>query len=989
MGTVATIAAGAPFLEVLAARLLEEGEERLADTLLLLPSRRACLAAHEAFLRVAEGRTLLLPRLLPIGEPDEAELLLDPELELELPPVLPPLRRRLLLTRLLLARDGTSHEQAIRMAGELEALLDELQNEDVALHRLDGLVPEDFAEHWQRTLRFLAILREAWPRLLAVEGKVEPAERRRRLLDALAQRWTRHPPDRPVVAAGVTGTIPAVARLLRVIARLPRGLVVLPGLDRELAPAERAGLGPAHPQWPLLQLLDRLAVTPEEVVELAPAEEDALAVMRAGRAALWRRVMRTPPRERAGPSVDEAALPATVLDGFELVEAPDLGSEATALAIRLREALETPGRRAVLVTADRHLARRVAAELRRWAIEVDDSAGTPLDQTPPGTFLLSTARLLLEDAPPVPLLAALQHPLAQGGLGRREFRRRVRALERALLRGPRIAGGLVGLLSALRAVPGARWTGPVEQAELAAWLEGLVDASEPVRALASRTMVDPVLLLDAHLCFVEWLARDENGDPRELWAEEAGEAAAAFLAELREALPVLGPLPASAWTPLLAVLMAGRAVRRRAPGHPRLAILGPIESRLVAADLVCVGGLVEGSWPRTLASGPWLNRRMRGAIGLPPIEQAIAIAAHDLVQAASGPAVVLSRAEKDEAGAPRTSSRWLVRLEAVLARERLRERVRPMPERAGWPARLDEPSGLWPRPVARPAPCPPAAVRPRELSVSEVRELLRDPYRLYARRILALQPLDPIDADPGAAERGTLLHAILADWVDRFPDRLPEQVAEALVETGRAWFERERHHPQVVALWWPRFAQLAAALAAWERERRQEVERIWGELRGAVTVAGPNGPFTISARADRIEIGKDGRLAILDYKSGVLPDPKDVRSGREPQLVLEAWIAAEGGFPRVPQTMPDELVFLSLRPSAAPSPSPELRRIDGVADLVARAREGVLRLLAHFALPTTPYRPIPRPEVARGDDPFEHLARTAEWWGSEGPGEQG
>ncbi|MDW8370930.1 MAG: double-strand break repair protein AddB, partial [Geminicoccaceae bacterium] len=615
VGTVATIAAGAPFLDVLAARLLDEGEDRLADTLLLLPSRRACLAAREAFLRVAEGRTLLLPRLLPIGEPDEAELLLDPELELELPPVLPPLRRRLLLTRLLLARDGTSHEQAIRMAGELEALLDELQNEGVALDRLDGLVPEDFAEHWQRTLRFLGILREAWPRLLALAGKLEPAERRRRLLEALAQRWTQRPPDRPVVAAGVTGTIPAVARLLGVIAGLPRGLVVLPGLDRGLAPAERADLGPAHPQWPLLRLLDRLAVAPEDVVELAPGEEGRLAA----RAALWRRVMRTPPRDRAAALAEEPPLPAAALDGFELVEAPDLGTEATALAIRLREALETPGRRAVLVTADRHLARRVAAELRRWAIEVDDSAGTPLDQTPPGTFLLLTARVLLDEAPPVPLLAALQHPLAQGGLGRREFRRRVRALERALLRGPRIAGGLPGLLAALRELPEQGWAVPVPKPELAAWLEELVEAAAPARALALAGAVEPVAILDAHLRFAEWLARDEQGHPRELWAEEAGEAAAAFLAELREALPELGPLPASAWTPLLAVLMASRAVRRRAPGHPRLAVLGPLESRLVAADLVCLGGLVEGAWPGPLASGPWLNRKMRAALGLPPL----------------------------------------------------------------------------------------------------------------------------------------------------------------------------------------------------------------------------------------------------------------------------------------------------------------------------------------------------------------------------------
>lgn len=982
MGTVATIAAGEPFLEVLAAYLLEQDEARLAETLLLLPSRRACLAARAAFLRIAGGRPLLLPRLLPIGEPDEAELVLDPEVELELPPVLPPLRRRLLLTRLLIGREETSHEQAIRLAGELEALLDELQNEEVGLDRLETLVPEEFAEHWQRTLRFLSILRETLPEILAREGRIEPAERRRRLLDAVAAKWRRRPPDRPIVAAGVTGTIPAVARLLGVVAGLPEGLVVLPGLDRELTAAERAALSPTHPQWVLHRLLERLDVRPEDVVELAGSGPDGRAASRAGRAALWRRVFRTPTGDAEAAPARES-LPSAALEGLELVEARDLGEEALALAIRLREALETPERRAVLVTADRNLARRVAAELARWGIAVDDSAGTPLDQTPPGTFLLLTARMLVEEAPPVALLAALGHPLAQGGLGRRELRRRVRALERAVLRGPRTAGGLVGLMKALRDLPEERWAVPVAKAELVGWFETIVRASEPARALAAGTRVDPLALFEAHLAFAEWLARDEAGEPGELWAAEAGEAAASFVLELREALPVLGPIPPVAWPALLAVLMAGRAVRRRAPGHPRLAILGPLESRLVGADLVALGGLVEGVWPGTVVSGPWLDRRMRASLGLPPVEQAIGIAAHDFVQAASGPAVVLSRAHKDEAGTPRAPSRWLVRLEAVSARARARDRIRQAAARAAWAVRLDEPVGTWPHPAPRPMPRPPAEIRPREYWVSDIRDLLRDPYRLYARRILALEPLEPIDAEPDAAERGVLLHRVLAEWARRYDDVLPDNIVEALRAIGADRFAAETHRPQVRALWWPRFERLTEALARWESERRREVARIRAELVGELTLDGPAGPFRIRARADRIELGRDGRLAIVDYKSGTLPGKREVESGREPQLVLEAWIAAEGGFPDVPARLAEELVYLSLRTSGTLDPTNEVRRFANTDELVRAARDGVSRLLAHFAEPSTPFRPIPRPEIARGDDPFDHLARTAEWWGTE------
>ncbi len=985
MAGVATIAAGEPFLEVLARWLLERGEEALGRTLLLLPTRRACLAARAAFLKVAGGRTLLLPRLAPVGEPDEAELVVDPELALDLPPALAPLRRRLLLTRLVLARDPLPLEQAIRVAGELEALLDELQTEEVGLDRLDRIVPEELAEHWQRILRFLSILREAWPALLAEEGALEPIERRRRLLDALAARWTARPPDRPVIAAGITGSVPAVARLLAVVARLPQGLVVLPGLDRELSAAERAALGPAHPQAILVRTLDRLGASLEEVGELGTATRAAVSAHGTARAALWRRVVHTP-GPRATPA-DEPPLPEAALDGLELVEARDPGEEATAIAVRLREVLETPERRAILVTADRNLARRVAAELTRWGIEVDDSAGTPLDQTPPGTFLLLTARLLVEDASPVALLAALRHPLAQGGRGRREFRRRVRALERALLRGPRVAGGLPGLLRALHDLPEDRWAVPVAKAELSAWLEELSRAAEPARALAAASEAEPVALLDAHLGFAEWLARDEAGRIDELWAREAGEAARSFVVELRDALPVLERVPATAWPALLAVLMAGRAVRRRAPGHPRLAILGPLESRLQTADLVWVGGLAEGVWPATVQSGPWLNRKMREALGLPPVEQAIGIAALDLVHAASAPAVVLSRALKDETGAPRTASRWLVRLQATTARAGLRERLRAGTAALAWAARLDEPAGAWPRPAPRPAPRPPARARPRELWVSDLRELLRDPYRHYARRILGLEPLAPIDAEPGGAERGILLHEILAEWARLGADRLPDNLVAALREIGRRRFAAEAHHPQVLALWWPRFERVAVALAEWQARRLAEVARVWAELEGAIRLDGPAGPFRIRARADRIEIGRDGRLSILDFKSGRLPDKRDVEGGREPQLALEAWIAAEGGFPEVPAGLPAELLLVPLS-GREPGPDPvDLAAALDPGGLVEQARAGISRLLAHFADPTTAYRPIPRPEIARGDDPFDHLARTAEWWGAEAAGE--
>ena len=446
MTRIRTIDADRPFLPALVDGLLARDREGLADTLVLLPSRRACLAAREAFARASHGRPLLLPRLIPVGEPDEGELALDSAIELTLPPAIGTIRRRLLLTRLILARDpDMAHEQAVRLAAELARFLDELHHEEAQLDRLDGLVPEALAEHWQESLVFLQLLRTAWPAILADEGLLDAALRRRLLLDSLAEKWRRNPPAVPVVAAGITGTIPAVARLLAVVAELPRGEVVLQALDLALEPVAWEQVGPAHPQFALKSLL-RLMGSYRDAAQ--PWSGSLPTAGQTARMALWSDAFR--PAETTDAWRRERPWIAAGVAGVELEEAPDPAAEAIRIALRLREALEAPGKRAALVTTNRGLGRRVAAELQRWGVQVDDSAGVPLDQSPPGSFLLLSAQMAAADASPIHILSTLKHPLAAGGIERGAFRRLVRLLERLALRGIRPAGGLDGLVSRTR-----------------------------------------------------------------------------------------------------------------------------------------------------------------------------------------------------------------------------------------------------------------------------------------------------------------------------------------------------------------------------------------------------------------------------------------------------------------------------------------------------------------------------------------------------------
>src|SRR5919106_1901665 len=466
MPQVQTIPATVPFVDALAAGLLAEaadGAFALQDVLVLLPTRRACRTLRDAFLRRSGARALLLPRIQPIGEMDADELLLDGTIDAALPPVINPLRRQLLLARLLEPAAGHL-DHALRLAEELCRLLDELQTERVPLAAIGRVVPEHLAAYWQQTRAILEILASRWPEVLAAEGAIEPAERRHLVLSALAERWSTTPPDQRIVAAGSTGSIPATRTLLQVIARLPRGTVVLPGLDQDMDDPSWDCLEPGHPQHGLKQLLaalgcERRAVTTWRAPGTGPGAE--------ARGRLIAEVMR--PAATIAAWQHLAPPPADALAGLCLEEHPDLATEALALALRMRAVLEHPARTAALITPDRYLARRVAAELRRWQIEVDDSAGTPLDQTPPGAFLLLTARLVTGGVEPVTLLATLKHPLARGGMSPAAFRHLVRELELACLRGPRLSGGFPGVLAELR---GARLE-PGRRARLTAWVSDL------------------------------------------------------------------------------------------------------------------------------------------------------------------------------------------------------------------------------------------------------------------------------------------------------------------------------------------------------------------------------------------------------------------------------------------------------------------------------------------------------------------------------------
>ncbi|MGB0749860.1 MAG: double-strand break repair protein AddB, partial [Magnetospiraceae bacterium] len=691
--TVYSIPAGTAFVDALAAGLMDGTDgapDALADHIILLPTRRGRRALSEAFLRQTAGKAVLLPRMLPLGDVDEDEFWLGgvDSAALDLPPAITATRRRLLLAKLVraAATPAPPPDQALALADELARLLDQIHTARLTFDKLPELVDGDYAAHWQITLEFLSLLTEHWPKILADEGCVDPAWRQARLLEAQAEAWRNSPPQMPVIAAGSTGTLPATADLLAVIAGLPNGAVVLPGFDPTLPPAARAALAPTHPQYGMDWLLRHMAVDPETVQAWPGTEPSArgrLATM-----ALW--PTETDP---SGPLTDP---PPEAWTGLTQIAAGNPAEEAGAIALMMRETLETPGKTAALVTPDRDLARRVAAELERWGIQVDDSAGQPLATTALGSYLRLIARAAASGFAPVDLLACCKHPLAAGGRARGAFLTQIRRIERAVLRGARPAPGLENLAPLLEE----------DQRDLAPVIAHLEALFAPLSELMEAGAPAPLeTLFTAHLSVAEALAAtDTEAGADRLWVGDAGTVAVAFAQDLLEATRDLAPVLPADYPALLEGLMAGQSVRPRRGAHPRLAILGLLEARLQQADLMILGGLNEGTWPPEAAASPWMSRPMMQRFGLPLPERRIGLTAHDFVQAFSAPRVVVTRATR-AGGTPTVPARWLQRLEN-LRRGQAGAAVDPGPWLA-WRAALEAP--LKVTPISAPAPRPPVA----------------------------------------------------------------------------------------------------------------------------------------------------------------------------------------------------------------------------------------------------------------------------------------
>ena len=982
-----TIPAGFPFAQDLAAGILASVQtpEQLADIKILLPSRRAAQALKTAFIQQAGGRALLLPDMQPIGDVDELDpgFLSQRSQADDLSDLLPAVSltdRQMILARLIQSRSvsgqSQSAAQAFRLAASLARFLEQVyQSEGCFSDLKESDTPKEFAKHWAEILTFLGIVLQNWPEIAKEMGVMDPSIRRLALLDKQLHNWSEHPTQTPVILAGSTGSLPKTVALMRAVRALPAGLLVFPGHDGSPVSKDdlRSILGDVgHPLHQLFTTFFSLDVTPEKVAvwpacSRQPVITARTALMRqvllpAEQTAQWRQISR-----------DHPEVEATALTGLNLIEANDTHHEADIIACLMRETLEKPEKTAMLVTPDRQLARQVRAALLKWGLNVDDSAGIPLPLTRTGHYLQLIAEWAKKEGSAHALLALIKHPLACGGLPAPQFRQLARLLERRVLRGYLHQNDREGVAKILASDPELRQLKQFYEQNILAPLL-------PVTEAFAAQNISFGQLADAHGRAAEQLAQTdiENEALLTLWSSEDGKVAAQLLDEIASSDKAIS-VQARDYTEVFHVLSCQQTVRSAWRSHPRLAILGTVEARMQSADHIILGSLNEGNWPPTPDNDPWTNHTIRTALKLPDRRWRSGLSAHDFLMQVCTPEVTMTRARRAD-DSPTTPSRWLERLKAVLIAARLSETLEagiPAAVEAALTSHLGQPV----KAVDMPAPRPEIALRPRQFSATEFDSWISDPYSIYAKKILKLEPLDPVDRRPDATLRGTLTHKALAAFVKQYPaGPLPADAKDTLYRLGEEVFAPYFGHPPIKAFWLARFQLIADWFIEHEESLRQTLKYSYAELKGRISLYAPHGPVIVTATADRLDIHDDGTLSIIDYKTGPAPTKIKVARRRATQLLIEAVVAQAGGFTFAENEQLQGFSNLSYWQLSG-NYERAVRVIPVLPDGfdADEDRRYLEELIAKYDHADQPYLPEPSPHDRPAYSDYRHLSRVREW----------
>jgi len=908
-----------------------------------------------------KGDALLLPRIRLVTDLAQ-DTLVD-----AIPPAVAPLRRRLEVAQLvkgLIEADQSlaSQDAAFDLADSLVALMGEMQGEGVPPDVIKDLNITDQSGHWERALSFIQLVQGFF-----AEGQLDAEGRQRLVIEKLIEAWVTSPPKNPIIVAGSTGSRGATSLFMQAVAKLPQGAIVVPGFDRDMPDAIWDMLDPKsggedHPQYRFKALCSSLGVAPNTVLSWEENDPDnhhrnkliSLSLRPAPVTHQW---------IKDGPALTDLE---TATKDISLIEAPTPRSEAEAIAVRLRQAVED-GQTAALISPDRMLTRQVTAALDRWDITPDDSAGQPLQLSAPGRLLRHIADVLCDELSAEHLLVLLRHPLSHSPSNGTNHALHTNALELHLRRHGPAFPSTDDLLD---------WAGKTaertpDRVEWASWAGHVLTKR---RVLGEQPLVDHIA---THLELAEALCAGPTTDGSgELWKKQAGREAFRVMGELQRHAEAGGSMSAREYRRLVNSVLATGEVRDRDAGHPQVLIWGTLEARVQSADLVILAGLNEGTWPEAPAPDPWLNRPLRMQAGLLLPERRIGLSAHDYQQAVCAPNVILSRSVRSDE-AETVPSRWINRLVNLLGGlndqngptclKDMRKRGQHWIDLAEIIATPDDGKVL---PAPRPSPRPPAHARPDQLSVTQIKTLIRDPYAIYARKVLRLNALDPLVKSADAPLRGTIVHKILERFIKTKMDPASDDAEQNLMALADEVLEQQCPWPATRKIWKARIAAFVPHFLSEETKRQVTSTNIDTEMHGELKLS--NVPFTLTGTADRIDLSDDGEALIYDYKTGKAPTEKQ-QLHFDKQLLLEAAMVERGAFGKVGHIRTKAAIYVGLGSDLRDQKAPLEK---SPADETWARFEG---LIAKWMDPDKGFTSRSANETLSFEGAYDHLARYGEW----------
>lgn len=1022
-----SIPAECDFLQVLVKNLLDgslikdfcprDNPLLLSTVTIFVPNRRAARALSTAFISAFKEEALLLPNIKTLGDVGDEDFGISPDASHFGQPgeEIKPLERTLQLSNLIeywvnameaetkrIYDDEeimipSSKADAILLAQDLSVLLSQITQEEINWSDIQNIVPENHAEWWKLTIAFLNIIMEAWPEHLKAKGLLDPADRASKLLDLRTEFYASARNKGPVIIAGSTGSVASTRRLLSAVAQLENGAVILPGLDKSVSNPEWQVLTDAksseiaaletHPQFGLAQLLKSLGIERDNVKQIGETSKDGrycqsllgLAMTPSDFTADW--INQT---NKLAPEAIQ-----TSLTKLTLIEAGNERQEALAIAIAMRETLIDKNKTAALITPDRNLARRVSMELHRFNIIVDDTGGTPLKNSDAALFLRQIANICFTPFQNSALAALLKNPICLVGYSYATAQKAARHFELVALRGviskPEPSQFATFVQTRKTQISEAKYiSSPIKRITEEDW-QVLIEYCERIDKifvpLVELSKQDEEASL--HKFFVEiantaeGLSANEEGHSQILNGEGARELKHLFEDVLSIEVNLFEVKPQD-FPSVFDAILKSIVTRPRGNTHPRLHIYGPLEVRLLEHDRVILAGLNEGSWPQITRNDAFLNRAMRQELGMASPERRTGLSAHDFQQLIGKQDVFLSRSSRVDKS-PTVASRWIQRLTALIGKEQtsiLRNRGNRYLEYGEYLDKSDRSSNR----VERPNPTPPVKARPTSLPVTDIETWIRDPYALYAKRILKLQPLDPLEREPDHLLKGTLYHAIMQDYVegvDVSKSALErEDYLKALADEHIA---EQNLSTDISNIWKLRFYEIAACYIKWETAYHQEVKinETLCEIEGSVKLA--DGDFQLRARADRIDVSDDGSLHVIDYKTGNSPSVKQAQT-LSPQLALEGLIARLNGFATTGGNAVSNLTYMRLRRTLEFNDQSIANKDCSLDDIINNAETELLKLVKGYQFQEQGYlsRRVPFKDGDISGD-YDHLSRTREW----------